>query len=161
MAKRSQPRRPAPPSPGVGHGEYVVYPGTRAEVYDLLERLSEAAGDSPDYGTTGLSLDRTRVTVHWFGELPDRVRRVVDAPPAGLTVTVAATDFRPGDLRAEAERLAAEHRGLIDAAAARPEGDGVELVVPADVAAAAGGLEQALAGVTSTFPLFGEVGSPD
>ena len=157
MAKRSHPRRSAPPSPGLGHGEFVRYPGTRAEVYDLLERLSAAAGDSPDFGTTGLSLDRTRVTVHWFGELPDAVRAVVDAAPEGLTVVVAPTAFRPGELRAEAERLAGENPGVVGAAAARPEGDGIELVVPADVAAAAGGPEQALAGVSSPFPLFVEV----
>lgn len=160
MAKRSQPRRPAPPSPGVAHGEYVVYPGTRAEVYDLLERLSEAAGDSPDSGTTGLSLDRTRVTVRWFGELPNRVRRVVDAAGDGLTVVVAATEFRPGDLRAEAIRLAAEHPDVVAAASARPEGDGVEVLVSPAVAEAAGGAEQALAGVASGFPLFAEIGEP-
>ena len=159
MAKRAQPRRSAPPSPGLGHGEFVRYPGTRPEVYDLLERLGAAAGDSPDFGTTGLSLDRTRVTVRWFGELPAAVRAVLDAAPEGLTVTVAPTAFRPGDLRAEAERLAAENPGVVGAAAARPEGDGVELVVPADVAASAGGPEQALAGVTSDFPLFVEEGT--
>ncbi|MEU2347759.1 hypothetical protein [Modestobacter sp. NPDC049651] len=158
MPKRSQPRRSAPPSPGVGHGEYVVYPGTRAEVYDLLERLSAAAGDSPDFGTPGLSLDRTRVTVRWFGELPGRVQQVVDSAPAGLAVTVVGTAFRPGELRDEAARLAAGHPGLVGAAAARPEGDGIELVVPADVAAEAGGPEPAVAGVSSAFPLFAEVG---
>ena len=158
MAKRSQPRRSAPPSPGVGHGEYVVYPGTRAEVYDLLERLSAAAGDDPDSGTTGLSLDRTRVTVRWFGEPPDRVRRVVEAAPAGLTVTVVPTEFRPGELRAEAARLRAGHPDVVAAATARPEGDGIEVLVPPAVAEAAGGAGQALAGVASAFPLFAEVG---
>ena len=158
MPKRSTPRRSAPPSPGVGHGEYVVYPGTRAEVYDLLERLSEAAGDSPDFGTPGLSLDRTRVTVRWSGELPDRVRRVVDSAPEGLTVTVVGTDFRPGELRAEAERLAAGHPDVLAAAAARPEGDGIEVLVPPAVAEAAGGAEPAVGGISSAFPLFAAVG---
>ena len=158
MAKRSHPRRSAPPSPGLGHGEFVRYPGTRAEVYDLLERLSAAAGDSPDFGTTGLSLDRTRVTVHWFGELPDAVRAVVDAVPEGLSVVVAPTAFRPGELRAEAERLAAEHPDVVAAATARPEGDGIEVLVTPAVADAAGGADRALAGVTGPFPLFAEVG---
>src|SRR4051812_50106273 len=72
----------AAPAPRLGHGEYVVYPGTRAEVYDLLERLSAAAGDSPDFGTPGISLDRTRLTVRWFGGLPPAVQAGVD-PPGG------------------------------------------------------------------------------
>src|SRR3954447_25451401 len=109
MATR-KPRRPAGkdtagPAPRLGHGEYVVYPGTRGEVYDLLERLSAAAGDSPDFGTPGLSLDRTRLTVRWFGEPPREVRRIVEQAAAGLTVVVEPTEFRPGDLRREAERL--------------------------------------------------------
>ncbi|MGY1750033.1 hypothetical protein [Modestobacter sp. SYSU DS0511] len=160
MAPRKQPRRSAPPSPGVGHGEYVMYPGTRAEVYDLLERLSTAAGDSPDYGTPGLSLDRTRLTVRWFGDLPAHVRKVVDAAGEGLTVVVQRTEFRPGDLRAEAERIAAEHAPVVQAASARPEGDGVDLLVAPDAVQAAGSAETAVleAGVESGFPLFPEAG---
>ncbi|MGY1855740.1 hypothetical protein [Modestobacter sp. SYSU DS0290] len=160
MASRKQPRRSAPPSPGVGHGEYVMYPGTRAEVYDLLERLSAAAGDSPDAGTPGLSLDRTRLVVRWFGEVPAAVQRVVDSAGEGLTVTVVPTEFRPGDLRAEAGRIAAEHGPVVQTAAARPEGDGIEVLVAPDAAQAAGSAETAVleAGVESGFPLFPEVG---
>ncbi|OMQ15580.1 hypothetical protein A7K94_0208440 [Modestobacter sp. VKM Ac-2676] len=100
----------------------MVYPGTRAEVYDLLERLSAAAADSPDSGTPGLSLDRTRLTVRWFGEVPAAVQRVVDSADEGLTVVVQQTAFRPGDLRAEADRLRREHPDVLVAATARPEG---------------------------------------
>ena len=52
--------KPAAPAPRLGHGEFVVYPGTRAEVYDLLERLSAAAGDSPDFGTPGIRSHLTK-----------------------------------------------------------------------------------------------------
>src|SRR4051812_23469602 len=134
----------AAPAPRLGHGEYVVYPGTRAEVYDLLERLSSAAGDSPDFGTPGISLDRTRLTVRWFGDLPPAMRAVVHAG-AGVDVEVRQTPFRPGDLRAEAERLAREHAGVLAAAGARPEGDGIDVLVLPAVAGAAGSAEQALA----------------
>src|SRR3954468_18544662 len=105
MATR-KPRRPAGkdtagPAPRLGHGEFVVYPGTRGEVYDLLERLSAAAGGAPDHGAPGLSLDRTRLTVRWFGDLPPAVQAVVDGAE-GVTVVVQPTRFCPGELRAEA-----------------------------------------------------------
>ena len=48
--------------------------------------------------------------------------------------------------------------GVVAAAVARPEGDGIEVLVPPVVADAAGGAEQALAGIVSPFPLFAEVG---
>jgi hypothetical protein len=151
--------RAAGPAPGLGHGEFVMYPGTRGAVYDLLERLSHAAGDSPDYGTPGLSLDRTRLTVRWHGELPPAVQAVVDGA-AGVTVVVQATPFRPGDLRAEADRLRREHGDVVAAATARPEGDGIEVLVPPAVAGAAGGAERAVADLVGEFPLFAEVGDP-
>jgi hypothetical protein len=144
----------------VGHGEFVVYPGVPSGVYDLLERLTAVAGDSPDFGTPGISLDRTRLTVRWFGELPAAVRAVLDSAGPGFEVTVQPTAVRPGDLRAEAERLRREHPDVVAAAGARPEGDGVEVLVPPDVAGAAGGAGQALtaAGVSADVPLFAEVG---
>jgi hypothetical protein len=161
MSPRKQPRRSAPSAPGVAHGEYVVYPGTRREVYDLLERLSAAAGDSPDFGTPGLSLDRTRLTVRWFGEPPREVRRIVEQAAAGLTVVVEPTEFRPGDLRREAERLLREHAPVLQSASARPEGDGIDLVIAPDAVRVAGGAATAVldAGIESGFPLFPEVGS--
>jgi hypothetical protein len=145
----------------VGPGEFVVYPGVPSGVYDLLERLSAAAGDSPDFGTPGLSLDRTRLTVRWFGELPAAVRAVVDSAGPGFAITVQPTDFRPGELRAEAGRLVREHGDVVAAATARPEGDGVEVVVPPEMAEPAGSAEAAALerGVTSSYPLSFEVGS--
>jgi hypothetical protein len=159
MAARKGSRRA--PSGSVGHGEFVVYPGVPTGIYDLLERLSAAAGDSPDFGTPGISLDRKRLTVRWFGELPASVQTVL-ADHAGFEVVVQPTGFRPGDLRTEATRLAAEHPGVVAAATARPEGDGIEVLVPPLVADVAGGAEAALAGqgIASEFPLFAEIGEP-
>jgi hypothetical protein len=138
-----------------GPGEFVRYPGGPSAVYDVLERLTAAAGDSPDFGTAGIGLDRKRLVVRWFGELPGPVQAVLREHP-GVEVVVQQTEYRPGELAAEASRLAAEHADVVAAATARPEGDGIEvLVLPA-----AGDPEQALtaAGVASTFPLFAEVG---
>ena len=158
MAARKGPRRQ--PAPALGHGEYVVYPGTRAEVYDLLERLSAAAGDSPDFGTPGVSLDRTRLTVRWFGEPPAAVARVL-ASADGFTVAVQPTRFRPGDLRAEADPLAAAHGSVVQHAPAPPAGDGIDVLVPPSALVAAGTPAGALAaaGVDSPFPLFPEEGA--
>ena len=146
------------PAGQVGRGEFVVYPGGPTAIYDLLERLSEAAGDSPDYGTPGISLDRTRLVVRWHGELPAAVQRLLAAP--GVEVTVQQTAFRPGDLRAEAERLLGEHAAVLAAASARPEGDGIEVLVPPATAEAAGGPDHAVAGISSQYPVFAEVGDP-
>jgi len=159
MAARKGSRPAAGPAPRLGHGEFVVYPGGPAAIYQLLERLAEVAGDSPDFGTPGISLDRTRLTVRWFGRPPATVQRVIDAAE-GVAVAVQPTEFRPGDLRAEAERLVREHGDVLAAASARPEGDGIEVLVPSAVADSAGGAHQALAGITSAFPLTAEVGEP-
>jgi hypothetical protein len=137
----------------------VAYPGGPAAIYDLLERLTAAAGDSPDLGVPGISLDRTRLTVRWFGDLPDAVQAVL-RDHQGFEVAVQQTAFRPGDLTAEADRLASAHPAVIAAATPRPEGDGIDVLVPPAVAGTAGGAEQALAGVVSGYPLFAEVGEP-
>jgi hypothetical protein len=151
--------RPAPAG-RVGHGEFVVWPGVPSGIYDLLERLSAAAGDSPDSGDPGISLDRTRLTVRWFDELPAGIRALLADHP-GFDVVVEPTRFRPGDLRAEAVRLRAEHADVVQAASARPAGDGIDVLVSPAAAAAAGGAEAAAAehGLAGQFPLSVEVGS--
>jgi len=155
-ARKGSGKRPQA-APRLGHGEFVTYPGGPTAIYDLLERLSAVAGDSPDFGTAGISLDRTRLVVRWFGELPEPVRALLADSP-GFEVTVQQTEFRPGDLRAEAERLLREHPAVLAAATARPEGDGIEVLVPPAVAEVAGGAEQAVAQLGSGVPLFAEVG---
>jgi hypothetical protein len=152
-------KRPAAPSGRVEHGEFVVYPGVPGGIYDLLERLAAEAGDSPDFGTPGISLDRTRLILRWYGEPPAAVRALADAA-TGFDVVMAETPFRPGDLRAEAARLLHEHAGVLTGARARPEGDGIDLLVAPGAAEAAGGPSEALAqaGVVSGFPLLAEVG---
>ena len=155
-ARKGGGKQPAKAAPRLGHGEFVTYPGGPTAIYDLLERLSAAAGDSPDFGTPGISLDRKRLVVRWYGELPARLQALLADP--GVEVTVQQTPFRPGELRTEAERLLRDHADVLAAATARPEGDGIEVLVPAAVAAAAGGAEQAVTTVGSAYPLFAEVG---
>jgi hypothetical protein len=85
------------------------------------------------------------------------VQAVVDGA-ADVTVVVQAVPFRPGDLRAEADRLRRERGDVVAAATARPEGDGIDVLVPPGD----GTPDETLsaAGVTSAFPLFAEVGEP-
>jgi hypothetical protein len=85
------------------------------------------------------------------------VQRVL-ADPAGVEVTVQQTAFRPGDLAEEAGRLRRDHPDVVAAATPRPEGDGIEVLVPPAVAEAAGGAQPAVADVGSAFPLSAEVG---
>jgi hypothetical protein len=158
MAARKGPGRKPAASGSVGPGEFVVYPGVPTGIYDLLERLSAAAGDSPDFGSPGIGLDRKRLIVRWFGDLPRAIQQVVAAAGEGFTVLVESTEYRPGDLRAEAERLVREHAAVVQSATARPEGDGIDVLVRPAVAEAAGGPEQAVTGVPRNFPLFPEVG---
>ena len=90
------------------------------------------------------------------------VQAVVDDYASGpFTVVVEPTPFRPRDLRDEAQRLTAAHPGVIVGTGARATGDGIELMIPPEVVAAAGGLDQAPAdhGVVSRFPLFPREGS--
>ena len=159
MAARKGSGKKAAPAGSVGHGEFVAYPGGPTAIYDLLERLSEAAADAPEYGTPGISLDRKRLTVRWFGEPPAAVQRVLDGAQ-GFELTVAQTEFRPADLRAEAERLRADHPGLVTSARERPEGDGIDVLVAPPAAEAAGSADAALeqAGVRAAFPLVAEAG---
>ena len=97
--------------------------------------------------------------MRWFGEPPAAVQRVL-AAARGFELTRAQTDFRPADLRAEAERLLGENPGLVTSTRERPEGDGIEVLVAPPAAEAAGSPDAALAraGVGSAFPLFAEAG---
>jgi hypothetical protein len=158
--KGAGPKAQAAPAGAVGHGEFVVYPGVPGGMYELLERVSAAVGDSPDLGSPGISLDRTRLTLRWYGEPPAELQGLADGA-AGFDVVVEQTEFRPGDLRVEAERLVREHAPAVQSASARPTGDGIDVAVPPAAAAAAGGAEAAVAerGVVGRFPLFIEVGS--
>jgi hypothetical protein len=142
--------------------EGLEYPPVTVEMLTAVDQLREAAGDDPDFGGSEISLDRTRIVLRWYGEVPPAVQEVVDAYAAGpFTVVVEPSRFRPGDLQAEVDRLFREHPGVIAAAGARPTGDGIELMIREDAVAAAGGLDEALAdnGVVSEFPLFAEEGS--
>jgi hypothetical protein len=91
------------------------------------------------------------------------VQRVVDSAGEGLAVTVVRTEFRPGDLRAEADRLAREHTSVVRSAGARPEGDGVDLLLAPEAVQRAGSPATAVleAGIESGFPLFPEIADPD
>jgi len=158
MAARSGSKRSAPAG-RPGRGEFVAYPGGPTAIYDLLERLAAAAGDSPDAGTPGISLDRKRLTVRWFGEPPAAVQRVL-AGAHDFELVVQPVEFRPADLRVEAERLLREHPGLVTSARERPEGDGIEVLVAPPAAEAAGSADAALAraGIEAAYPLFAEPG---
>lgn len=156
-------RPPTPPEPLPDEVvEQLALPPVSTEMLTAMDRLRAAAGDSRDFGRPEISLDRTRVVVRWYGDVPDAVQAVVDEYAEGaFTIVVEPTRFRPGDLRAEAERLIREHPGVVVGVGARPAGDGIDLMVDTAVAEAAGGADAALEerGVVSRFPLFPRAGN--
>jgi hypothetical protein len=84
---------------------------------------------------------------------------VDDYADADFDVVLEDTEFRPGDLRAEAGRLGREHSPVVQAAGPRPAGDGVTVMLSSAAVRAAGGVDAALAaGIVSDYPLFPEVG---
>jgi len=161
---------PEPPGPSLSVPEALPddllesleYPPVTMDVLTALDRVRAAAGDSPDFGDPEISRDRTRVLVRWYGDVPDEVQAVVDSYAEGpVTMEVAQTRFRAGDLRAEAERLIREHPGVVAGVGARPAGDGIDVLITDEAVEEAGGLDDALDenGVVSDFPLFAESGS--
>ncbi len=94
--------------------------------------------------------------VRWHGDSPPALRRQLDEyADADFAVVLEQTDYPPGDLQAEAERLVRDHALVMQAAGPRPAGDGLEVIVSSDAADAAGSAEAALLahGITSDYPL--------
>ena len=142
--------------------EDLTAPPVTMEMMTAVDRLRAASAGHPDAGEPELSLDRTQVVLRWHGDVPDAVQAVVDDYTSGpFTVVVAQTPFRYGELRDEASRLITAHPGVVVGVGPRHTGDGIDLMIPPEVVAAAGGLEQAMAeaGVVSRFPLFPSEGS--
>jgi len=142
--------------------ESLEYPPVTTDMITALDRVRAAAGGSPDFGDPEITLDRTQVVVRWHGDVPDAVQAVVDAYAEGpFAMQVEQILFRPGDLRAEADRLIREHPGVVTGVGARPTGDGIDIMIADEVVDQAGGLDQALErnAVVSAFPLFATAGS--
>ena len=143
-------------------GELLAYPPVTMDMMTAVDRLRAASAGHPDAGEPEFGLDRTQVVLRWHGDVPDAVQAVVDDYASGpFTVVVAQTPFRYAELRDEASRLITDHPGVIVGIGPRNTGDGIDLMIPPEVVAAAGGLDEALAdnGVVSRFPLFPSEGS--
>ena len=152
------PTRFADPGTPDGFPLLTPPPGT---TFGLTEQLHAEFGDRPEYGGGAVSRDRTRYTIRWHGEVPPALAEIVDDyADADFDVVIEDTEFLPGDLRAEAERLVREHHPVVQGAGPRPAGDGLTVSLSTEAVQAAGGIEEALAdnGIVSEFPLFPEVG---
>lgn len=158
--------QPLPDEPQLAAPDDLIdsleHPPVTTDMITALDRVRAAAGGSPDSGDPEITLDRTRIVVRWHGDVPDAVQAVVDAYTEGpFTMQVEQTPFRPGDLRAEADRLIRAHPGVVTGVGARPAGDGIDVMIADEVVEQAGGLDQALErnAVISAFPLFATAGS--
>ena len=131
------------------------------EQFAFTERLHALVGESPDFGVLD-ARDRSVLVVRWFGDLPTEVGAVIDEyADAPFDIRVEPTRYRPGDLRAEAQRLLAEHSGVVTVTFPRNEGDGVGVGIDPVKAASPDQADLERLGVTSRFPLFPEaMGQP-
>jgi hypothetical protein len=163
--------QPMPPAPGPFPDDGLLPEGELSpeergvdpmpyEQFTFAERLHALAGDSPDFGVLD-ARDRAVLVVRWFGEPPPAVGALVEEyADAPFDIRVQPTRFRPGDLRAEAQRLIEQHPGVVTATFPRNEGDGVGLGIDPSVAASPDQADLERLGVTSRFPLFPEALGP-
>ena len=138
-----------------------LLPPPPGSTFALGERLQAELGGAPEFGGTAVDPDRTRFTIRWHGDVPAALTKIVDDyADAGFDVRIENTEFLPGDLRAEAQRLVREHHPVVQGAGPRPAGDGLTVTLSTEAARSAGGVEEALTdnGIVSNFPLFPEVG---
>lgn len=124
----------------------------------FAERVHAEVGSFPEFGGTAVNRDRTRFTIRWHGGVPAVLRELVEdyAPHASFDIIIEDTEFLPGELRTEAERLLRDHSLVVQGAGPRPAGDGVDVILSPDAVRAAGSAEAALAdnGVVSDYPIF-------
>ncbi|PZA21462.1 hypothetical protein DMO24_10130 [Modestobacter versicolor] len=140
--------------------ESLEAPPVTMAMIEAVDRLRAAAGDSPDSGGPGISLDRTQVYLRWHGPVPAAVQAVVDRyAGAPFTVEVRSVPFPPGEVFEEAGRLLTEHPAVTSTS---PRDDGIDVMIHPEVVEAAGGLHEALArhGIVSRFPLFPRAEGP-
>ncbi|WP_346618599.1 hypothetical protein [Blastococcus montanus] len=155
------PEKVPPRADGLGLGEYLSYPPVPAQMHELLERLSRQFDGSPDFGFPEISLDRTHVVVRWHGRPPAALQELLDEyADAPFDVVLQPTEYPTGELRAEAQRLVRDHAPIVQAAGARPSGDGVDVLVSTDAVDAVGSAEAALKahGIDSNYPLYLKIG---
>ena len=149
---------PSEPAPDLVEGLHL--PPVTMAMHEAIDRLRAAAGDDPDAGGPGISLDRTRVYLRWHGPVPAAVQAVVDRyADAPFTVEVRSVPFPPGEVFEEAGRLLTEHPAVTSTS---PRDDGIDVMVDPAVVDAAGGPQEALTrhGIVSRFPLFPHAQNP-
>jgi hypothetical protein len=123
----------------------------------LRERLHAEFEDLAEYGGGAANRDRTRYMIRWHGDVPAKMRQIVDEyADRDFEIVIEQTAFLPGDLRAEAGRLLRVHSPVVQGAGPRPAGDGVDVTLSPEAVRAAGSAEAALAdnGVVSDYPIF-------
>jgi hypothetical protein len=135
--------------------ELLALPMMPAEMSALADAVQQRFANSPDLGTTEISLDRTVLTVRWFGDPPPELRTMLDAhQDAPFEIRLEQTRFRQGDLMTEAGRLLREHPGVVTVTGTRNEGDGVIVGIDPEVIDSPDQADLAAYGITSRFPLF-------
>lgn len=82
----------------------LVLPIVPQELRSFAEEISIALEGNENFSAVELDDDRRGITIHWFGDEAPLLEFTENAPE-GFSVTVDPTINKPGDLRAEIDRL--------------------------------------------------------
>jgi hypothetical protein len=127
------------------------------EVYEVIAQLQGLADASGD-GIPALGRDPERITLYWFGPLPQAVENVIADNAGVIRVEVVPTPYRYGDLVDEARRLIQAYAPAVAAVGPRPQADGIDITIATAAVENAGNLDTVLAGIDTPYPLFAETG---
>lgn len=127
------------------------------EVYEVIGRLQGLADASGD-GIPVLERDPDRITLHWYGTVPQAVEDVIAAHADVVPVQVVPTPYRYGDLVEEAGQLIRAYAPAVAAVGPRPTADGIDIMITTAAVEDAGSLDAVLAGIDTPFPLFATAG---
>lgn len=105
----------------------LVYKPITTEQNDWLSQLAARFGQDDNYTSAEISLDRSKITVTWFGRISPELERLIDAPPPGTVVAVQESSYPGGVLREIVARAFAsppEGTNLVSGSV-NPDGSGV------------------------------------
>lgn len=105
-----------------------------AEQNDWFGMVAALFEQNDNYTSTEISLDRTEITVTWFGPVDPELERLIETPPADTVVTVRESEYPGGTLRDIVEGAFANPPAGVDltSGGVNSDGSGVSFEVAVD-----------------------------